>query len=183
MPGNRLRRSRRAAPMEPVRPGERAAALILDVLASSSRPLSAYEILDRMRSHGMTAAPTIYRPLDRLAGSGRVHRVETLRAFVARSPRPEGGRDDADGLSTIYAICEACGCVREVSDPELRSRLREQAVKGAFTPRCGTVEVVGICSTCNPARERPAGKPRTRASGFASIRRVDGSSGGAGHDP
>ncbi|NRP75769.1 Zinc uptake regulation protein [Ensifer psoraleae] len=56
--------------------------LVLAVLQSSEQPLSAYSILDRLREHGLKAPLQIYRALDKLLDAGRVHRLESMNAFV-----------------------------------------------------------------------------------------------------
>lgn len=56
--------------------------LVLSVLESSGQPLSAYTILDRLRGQGLKAPLQVYRALDKLLEHGRVHRLESMNAFV-----------------------------------------------------------------------------------------------------
>jgi Fur family zinc uptake transcriptional regulator len=47
---------------------------VLALLQKSKQPLSAYEILDKLRGAGFKAPPTVYRALDTLvARIGRAH--------------------------------------------------------------------------------------------------------------
>ena len=54
------------------------AASILEVLSRSQKPMTAYDLLDQLRGHGITSPPTIYRALGRLLDAGKIHRLETL---------------------------------------------------------------------------------------------------------
>ena len=46
---------------------------VFQYLKSKDQPLSAYDILDGMRSEGVAAATTVYRALDKLLSIGLVH--------------------------------------------------------------------------------------------------------------
>ena len=59
------------------------AALIAAELANAYKPLTAYEILEKLRPKGVSAPTTVYRALDKLVASAKVHRIESLNAFVA----------------------------------------------------------------------------------------------------
>ena len=50
---------------------------VLRLLKKSQTPLSAYEILDRLRNAGIKAPPTVYRALDSLVARGLAHRIES----------------------------------------------------------------------------------------------------------
>ncbi|MCY3767736.1 MAG: transcriptional repressor, partial [Gemmatimonadetes bacterium] len=56
---------------------------VLQLLCVSDKPLSAYELLERMRGVVRNPAPpTVYRALDFLLGQGLAHRLESLNAYV-----------------------------------------------------------------------------------------------------
>jgi Fur family transcriptional regulator, zinc uptake regulator len=114
---------------------------VQDILAAASGPLSAYEVLDRMRVHGAVTPPTIYRSLDRLIEIGLAHRLESLNAYVACShPHPHE--------MAAFAICERCGSVTEFSDPQIDKRLSGWATAHAFKPKKITIEMRGLCEAC-----------------------------------
>ena len=46
--------------------------VVLDELRTGGRPLTAYQLLDRLRVHGFQAPPTVYRALERLLALGLV---------------------------------------------------------------------------------------------------------------
>ena len=118
---------------------------MLNALVRSERPLSAYQLLDRLREAGLSSPPTLYRALNRLIADGRAHRLETLHAFVACARGNRCGR-------AAFAICRQCGRVAEFTDkgaPALQAWADDQAFKVEKT----TVELLGICARC---RHSPA---------------------------
>lgn len=121
-------------------------ALVMGALSQSDSPLSAYTILDQLRDDGFRAPLQVYRALDKLVEFGLVHRLESLNAFVAcRHP-------GCDAHQTIaFMICETCGQVNEISDTSLAERLKQLASKASFALKKSTVELRGICSSCQAA--------------------------------
>src|SRR3546814_12693557 len=57
--------------------------LVLEVLRTEGRAMTAYQILDALREHGLRAPVQVYRALERLLEREEVHRIESLNAFVA----------------------------------------------------------------------------------------------------
>src|SRR3954470_20560978 len=85
--------------------------LVLGTLEKAEGPLSAYTILDALRSDGLRAPLQVYRALDKLLAFGLVHRLESLNAFVACAhPHCHASSMMA------FAICEKCGSVEEFSN-------------------------------------------------------------------
>ena len=85
--------------------------LVLDVLAASETPLSAYAILDVLRDDGLRAPLQVYRALESLMAFGSVHRLESLNAFVACS-HPKCSTHS----NVAFTICEKCNNVLEIND-------------------------------------------------------------------
>src|ERR1043165_1900946 len=100
-------------------PGENAE-LVFAALSKADRPLTAYELLGRLRTKGITAPPTVYRSLDRLIKDGRAHRLESLNAFLACG-KPH------HRTSAIFAICRTCGTTVEIADAKLAPQISEWA--------------------------------------------------------
>lgn len=113
---------------------------MLDALVQSERPLTAYQLLDRLRGAGLSSPPTLYRALERLIADGRAHRLETLHAFVACA------RGDLCGRAA-FAICRQCGRVTELAN-DGTSALQYWANDQAFTVEKTAVEMLGICAWC-----------------------------------
>ena len=115
---------------------------VLDVLRRDGRPMSAYEILGELRGgEAGIAPPTVYRTLAVLTEDGRVHRLESINAYVSCQ---HGHADHAP----ILAICDDCGAVEEHADESIMERLSAIARKSRFHPRAHVVEMRGQCAEC-----------------------------------
>lgn len=117
--------------------------LVLGTLAHADGPLSAYDILDRLRDEGLRAPLQIYRALDKLTERGLAHRLESLNAFVCCA--------DAHGHqrgATAFAICDRCGRVDEFVASGIDAPLAEWAAGSGFTPQRTTIELRGVCAAC-----------------------------------
>lgn len=118
-------------------------ALVFDALQGAEGPLTAYAILDLLRSEGMRAPLQVYRALEKLVGFGIVHRLESLNAFVAcKHP------NCAAHASSAFAICEACGKVEEFSPKESMAMLNVWADENNFLAERVIVELRGKCQEC-----------------------------------
>lgn len=115
--------------------------MIVEALKGAGRPVSAYEIIDSLRSRASLAPQTVYRSLDRLIASGAAHRLESLNAFVACSHA-------AHDSTAIFAICTQCGTVREFDDPDAVASLAGWAKTSNFAVRQMTLELRGRCAAC-----------------------------------
>lgn len=115
---------------------------VYDVLRAAGRPLSAYELLDRVREFGISAPPTVYRALDRLLESGRAHRLESLNAYVACGD-PGHSHDQV-----VFAICRDCHGTSEFAAPRVFASLKRQAGAKGFVVDTVVVELKGLCRAC-----------------------------------
>ena len=122
--------------------GEKTQADVLAVLRQRGGPLSAYDVLRELRAtNPRIAPPTIYRALAALRESGRVHRLESLNAFIAC-------RCDRHTQASILSICDDCGTVEESVAPELLEDLSSVAGRSGFRPSRHVIEIHGICASC-----------------------------------
>lgn len=122
--------------------GEKTQADVLAVLRQRGGPLSAYDVLRELRAtNPRIAPPTIYRALAALRESGRVHRLESLNAFIAC-------RCDRHAQASILSICDDCGTVEESVAPELLEDLSSVAGRSGFRPSRHVIEIHGICASC-----------------------------------
>jgi Fur family transcriptional regulator, zinc uptake regulator len=117
--------------------------LVLDALNQSGAPLSAYDILDRLRGDGLRAPLQIYRALDKLVERGLAHRLESLNAFVACAD----SHCHRKGL-IAFAICDGCGKVDEFADDVIEDRLGAWAGRTGFKVERTTMEIRGKCQAC-----------------------------------
>lgn len=119
---------------------------ILSCLREAKEPMSAYAILDRVRTAGISHPPTVYRALNELIEKGMVHRLQSRSAFVAC------GHGACDG-KYAFAVCRTCGRVMEISlSDEDEARLLGMAPDAIAAERV-TIEIAGLCETCRAAGE------------------------------
>lgn len=118
--------------------------LVLDTLRETGKPLSAYDILDQLRTEGLKAPLQVYRALGALTKNGQAHRLESLNAFVACA----GEECHRSGLNA-FAICAKCGNVNEFSDFVLRKRLEDWSDANGFRASHSVVEMHGTCDICS----------------------------------
>lgn len=121
---------------------------VWSLLQQAEGPMSAYTVLERLRTDGFNAPTQVYRALEKLACQGLVHRLESLNAYVACR---EGGCD-ADDFKA-YAICDACGRVEESARADLGRDLRQWMEGRNFKLQRPVIELHGICRGCNPDRQ------------------------------
>ena len=114
---------------------------VLEHLRRQNKPLSAYKILEDLRSEGVTAATTVYRALDQLLAAGRVHRIESLNAWTACC-------DPSHAETPVFEICEDCGTVTEHVDTRVAQDIATLSKRSGFTPERSVIEIRGRCGTC-----------------------------------
>jgi Fur family zinc uptake transcriptional regulator len=115
---------------------------VLELLCLSDKPLSAYELLERMRGAVKNPAPpTVYRALDFLLEQGLVHKLESLHAFVgcAHPDHPHASQ---------FLICDDCGEVAEVEVPSVSKSLKAASKAVGFRTKRPVVELLGTCAEC-----------------------------------
>lgn len=125
--GGRMTRQRRA---------------VLGKLLEGKRPLSAYELRDRLQPEDASVTPaSVYRCLDFLVEHGLVHRLETTRSFIAC--------DHPDHPHAVqFLICRQCGTVVEAEDKRMAAAAESLGHRLGFALDQRTVELTGICATC-----------------------------------
>ena len=130
------------------RKGAEHASNIMGALTASSRPLSAYDLLDHLRPTGVAAPLTVYRALDKLMKAGQVHRIESLNAFVPCRGGEHHHAHEEHGQTVGFAICDACGAVDEFVDADVCALVAEKLAARHFAPRTSAIEVHGLCVAC-----------------------------------
>lgn len=116
---------------------------VLSRLASSPRPLGAYDLVhDFSRGDRRVAPITVYRALDFLVEAGFAHRIQSRNAYVACGH----GHRAADLV--VFMICETCDCVVEGSSDSLGTDLGRIAAGAGFRPRAQVIEMFGRCAHC-----------------------------------
>lgn len=126
-------------------------ALVLKALRQVRGPRTAYELLDALHGQGFRAPLTVYRALEGLREKGLVHRIESMKAFVACC------EDDHDERPA-FALCDHCGAVMELDDPDLAALVRRISERTGFTVRRAMIELIGTCGPC-AGESRPGREP------------------------
>ena len=122
-------------------------ATVLRLICEAERPLSAYEILDRMPvGKRRPAPPTVYRALDFLLEQGLIHKLESLHAYVS-CHHPEHPH------ASQFLICTDCGRVNELCEQGIERQLREAVDATGFRTRRPVVELLGTCANCRRNHE------------------------------
>jgi Fur family zinc uptake transcriptional regulator len=116
---------------------------VLELVLEAPGPLTAYQLLDRLKATRKSAAPpTIYRALDFLNQQGLIHKVERLNAFIPCIDHDHGHHD------VQFLICGNCGTVAEIEDDAISKALAMAAAKQGFRPSRAVVELDGVCAAC-----------------------------------
>jgi Fur family zinc uptake transcriptional regulator len=127
------------------RSGARLTRLRRDVLALllvAERPLTAYEILERLRPKDRAAtAAGVYRSLEFLTAHRLVHRIESSKAFVA-CVFPEHVHPSQ------MLVCRRCGTAVETEDGRVVEAAENLGRRLGFALDRGALELTGLCSSC-----------------------------------
>ncbi len=114
----------------------------LALIAAETKPIKAYDLLDKMKTEkGNAAPPTVYRALDFLLEQGFIHRLASINAFVScHHPQVQH--------SVPFLICDNCRNSVEMEDDGVSALLEKQAKAIGFTTRAQILEVHGTCRKC-----------------------------------
>ncbi|MEM7696346.1 MAG: Fur family transcriptional regulator [Pseudomonadota bacterium] len=115
----------------------------LQLLLEAGRPLSAYELLERLTSEGFASQPPVaYRALDFLIEQGFVHKLRDRKTFVAcQHPSENHGAG--------FLICRDCGRVREVCVEPQHGAFGAAAREAGFRIERTVLEAEGVCDRCS----------------------------------
>jgi len=116
--------------------------LVYEALLAAGAPVSAYDLLSSLQVHGISAPLTVYRALDKLLREGRIHKLNSVKAYVACS------HPGHHAASTVFAICRDCRKVVELVQPEAVAALRQEGESHGFEADEASVELQGTCAAC-----------------------------------
>ena len=121
---------------------------VLELIWQSHKPVTAYDLLDRLKKDKRNAAPpTVYRALDFLRENGLVHRLHSLNAFL-------GCNHPEDVHRGGFLICTNCHAVTEICDSALlRDAIVAEATSRDFQITGTMVEIMGRCSSCRASMD------------------------------
>jgi Fur family transcriptional regulator, zinc uptake regulator len=116
---------------------------VYEIIAASSQPLSAYDVLAKLKSKlRAPKPPTAYRALEFLSAHGFIHRIESLNAYVACG-------EDHQHNGSQFMICTSCGQVQEAHLCHVPPGLQSQADTNGFSIKRWSAELHGLCKACS----------------------------------
>jgi len=118
--------------------------LVLDALRGDHAPMTAYQLLDRLRPEGLKAPLQIYRALRALGDRHLVHKLDSQNAFMACTHHGHGSHDHA----VVFLVCTECQKVIEVADEAIDTASSRIARTHAFVAAGVSVEIRGRCADC-----------------------------------
>ena len=115
---------------------------VLKTIASSNKPLGAYQILHKLNEAlNNPKPPTVYRAIEFWQESKFIHRIESLNAYVAcQAGHLHQGSQ--------FMICDDCGDVIETHLCDMPGKLKDQVDQQSFAPSKWNVEIHGRCKAC-----------------------------------
>lgn len=119
--------------------------LVLAALRKSPQPLTAYELLKKLKKHGVQGPPVVYRALEKLAAEGSVHRIQALNAYVACNCAPSHTHD-----VSVLTVCQDCRKVDELHNHEVIRHLTKLRRMHVNLPDLAVVELPVTCDDCMP---------------------------------
>ena len=115
---------------------------VLALLLAAERPLTAYEILERLRPKDRAAtAAGVYRSLEFLTAHRLAHRIESSKAFVA-CVFPEHAHPSQ------MLVCRRCGTAVETEDSRVVEAAENLGRRLGFALDRGALELTGLCPSC-----------------------------------
>lgn len=112
-------------------------------IASSHKPLGAYDIIDRLAVDSKRLAPiSVYRIIEVLEAAGLVHRLESKNAYFACHS------DHDHAAASLVLLCVACGRVAETDAPGARDAIACVTQNSNFQVADAVLEIKGRCGDC-----------------------------------
>jgi len=118
--------------------------LVIKVLATTRKPMGAYQIREFVLSEGQKIdVVSVYRILAGLVEAGLAHHIGLVDGYLACSSGERGKHQ------TEHLICRKCGCVEEIPVPNpALSEISASASRQGFLSESTRIEVAGTCSHC-----------------------------------
>lgn len=120
-----------------------ASELVLRLLRKSSGPMTAYELLEKLKKSGVNSAPIVYRALEVLVKDGTAHKIKELGAYVAC----DCTQNHHHALS-VLTVCGDCHEVEELHNHNVIHHLENLRKAGVRLQEHAVIELPIICNTC-----------------------------------
>jgi Fur family zinc uptake transcriptional regulator len=114
-------------------------------LLAQHQPQTAYQIIEGLESvlDRRPSPLSVYRGLDFLVEIGRLHRLESLKAYTACE------EPDHHHHAGVLFLCSDCGTAQEMDSPAIESWITQHAGQTGFQPKRQVLEVLGTCRKCS----------------------------------
>jgi Fur family transcriptional regulator, zinc uptake regulator len=115
---------------------------VLEILLEHHRAMGAYDVLNRLAQDGFGNQPPVaYRALEFLVEQGLAHRIQRLNGYLACM-------HPGEAHAPAFLICATCHAIAETSAEGARDALSAPAAGLGFQMDRLSVEVMGLCPTC-----------------------------------
>jgi Fur family transcriptional regulator, zinc uptake regulator len=135
--------SQRGAMARPSSLSAPASELVLGLLRKSGGPLTAYELLGKLKTSGVKSAPIVYRALEVLVKDGTAHKIKELGSYVAC----DGTHSHQHALS-VLTVCGDCHEVKELHNHSVIHQLESLRNAGVRLQENAVIELPIICNSC-----------------------------------
>jgi Fur family zinc uptake transcriptional regulator len=117
--------------------------LVLNALRKAKEPMTAYLLLEKLKTSGIKSPPIIYRALATLMKNGMVHKIKELGAFIACDCSP----NHHHALS-VLTVCSDCKDVQELHDHALIHHFEKLQKQGIRLQEHAVIELPITCNSC-----------------------------------
>ena len=112
--------------------------IVMAIIESSNRPLTAYEIARLSTDRGSSLTPPqVYRVLDRLTARDAIQRIELRAAYVATHGQRKG-----------FLVCRCCPAIEAFPISALTHAIDRLCTAAGFSASHSLFEVTGLCADC-----------------------------------
>ena len=118
--------------------------LILGIIKNNSKPLTAYEILNKVQKVKKIQPMSVYRSLKNLQTKGMIHKSNQNKSFLLCK---EGDHDH--NHNPVLVICKDCGKTEELEMNTFGKLLSTLKTKANFQFQKFQMEVSSTCKGCN----------------------------------
>ena len=117
--------------------------LILNIIKTSSKPLTAYEILGKIQKIKKIQPMSVYRSLKNLQNQGKVHKSNQNKSFLLCKDN-----DHEHIHNPVLVICKDCGKTEELEVGNFSKLLSNLKTKAQFQFSNFQMEVSSTCKGC-----------------------------------
>ena len=118
---------------------------VLGIFLISKKPMSAYEVLDKLKKKRFNAKPpTVYRVIDYFVDKKIIHRIETGNKYVCCA---QLGNFKSNYHGILF-LCKKCKNSFEFMDEEFLHFLKKFSKKHQLSINETLIEIKGVCQNC-----------------------------------